>query len=149
MHTGSSDEEPHEPCASAAPGLLTQPAWPHACLNPPYPLRAVCPQLLRTGELGQLSGTPLWSREGLDGDELISEFQKECRIIRRGLEGDLTKVGLGSLFWRGRLAKCKLALCMFGLLALVTRCQPAGCLAGPGQPQRVRSQQPTRPHFRP
>lgn len=50
------------------------------------------PQLLRTGGLGELSSAPLWGREGLSDDELISEFQKECRIIRQGLEGDLCKV---------------------------------------------------------
>ncbi len=50
-------------------------------------------QLLRTSEWGALSSTPLWAREGLAEDELISEFQKECRIIRRGLDGDLCKAG--------------------------------------------------------
>ncbi|GAB4819330.1 hypothetical protein N2152v2_006376 [Parachlorella kessleri] len=48
-------------------------------------------ELLRTSGLSSLSSTPLWSREGLADDDLISEFQQECRIIRRGLDGDLCK----------------------------------------------------------
>lgn len=35
--------------------------------------------------------TPLWARENVEGDRLISAFQEESRVMRRALDGDLTK----------------------------------------------------------
>jgi hypothetical protein len=34
----------------------------------------------------------LWLRTDLRDDELIQEFRRECRIVRKGMEGDLVKV---------------------------------------------------------
>ena len=52
-------------------------------------------QLLRSAEGGPLSAIPLWDRDDLDASDLILEFQRECRVIRKGIDGDLLKVGLG------------------------------------------------------
>eukprot|EP00891_Asterochloris_glomerata_P001467 jgi/Astpho2/1467/fgenesh1_pm.00026_%23_1_t len=41
---------------------------------------------------GPLHGPSLWSDEaGLSGDALIAQFQRECHVVRKGLEGDLAK----------------------------------------------------------
>lgn len=51
-------------------------------------------QLLRTSEEGPLRREPLWERGDLGPEALISEFQRECRIVRKGVDGDLCKVHL-------------------------------------------------------
>lgn len=57
-------------------------------------------QLLRTQEDGPLNKTPLWERDDLASpEELIREFQRECRLVRKGVDGDLVKV-------RGDLCMC-------------------------------------------
>ncbi|PKU79376.1 hypothetical protein MA16_Dca000721 [Dendrobium catenatum] len=38
-----------------------------------------------------LAGTPVWAREFNSSEELITEFCRECRIVRKGLAGDLKK----------------------------------------------------------
>ncbi|KAL6007822.1 hypothetical protein ACLOJK_033324 [Asimina triloba] len=38
-----------------------------------------------------LASTPVWAREFCSSEELITEFCRECRIVRKGLAGDLKK----------------------------------------------------------
>ncbi len=48
-------------------------------------------QLLRASDDPPLHERPLWERGDLDREALLLEFRRECRIVRRGLEGDLAK----------------------------------------------------------
>ena len=49
-------------------------------------------ELLRGEPSSQLSSKLLWHRQDIDSEALLlGEYQKECRIIRRALEGDLFK----------------------------------------------------------
>ncbi|RWW33668.1 hypothetical protein GW17_00001586 [Ensete ventricosum] len=38
-----------------------------------------------------LTSTPVWVRDFDSSEELITEFCRECRIVRKGLAGDLKK----------------------------------------------------------
>ncbi|CAI0404805.1 unnamed protein product [Linum tenue] len=38
-----------------------------------------------------LSSTPVWARDFSSPEEFITEFSRECRIVRKGLAGDLKK----------------------------------------------------------
>ncbi|KAF7824874.1 2-phosphoglycerate kinase isoform B [Senna tora] len=38
-----------------------------------------------------LASTPVWSRDFSSSEELITEFCRECRVVRKGLAGDLKK----------------------------------------------------------
>ena len=58
-------------------------------------LTAVPAQLLRGAEDSPLAGAPLWERGGLAPAALVSEFQRECRVVRKGVDGDLHKVRTG------------------------------------------------------
>lgn len=49
-------------------------------------------QLLRTSEDKPLNGRPLWERSDLDAGQLANEFQRECHVVRRSIDGDLVKV---------------------------------------------------------
>lgn len=49
-------------------------------------------QLLRTAEGMPLSDKPLWQRSDLDAGQLVNEFQRECHVVRRSIDGDLVKV---------------------------------------------------------
>ena len=49
-------------------------------------------QLLRTSEDKPLNGRPLWERSDLDVAQLVNEFQRECHVVRRSIDGDLVKV---------------------------------------------------------
>ena len=49
-------------------------------------------QLLRTTGMTTLDASPLWDRADLSSDDLLAEYQRECGIVRRGINGDLTKV---------------------------------------------------------
>ena len=49
-------------------------------------------QLLRDSDDGLLNSMPLWKREDLKDLDLIAEFQREARVLRRAVTGDLTKV---------------------------------------------------------
>ena len=49
-------------------------------------------QLLRTSHDKPLNGQPLWERSDLDRKQLVREFQKECHVVRRSIDGDLVKV---------------------------------------------------------
>ena len=38
--------------------------------------------------------SPLWERSDLADDQLVTEFQKECQVVRKSIDGDLVKVQL-------------------------------------------------------
>ncbi|KAL2643848.1 hypothetical protein R1flu_011435 [Riccia fluitans] len=48
-------------------------------------------ELLRTSTDAPLVSTPIWAREFSSTDGLLTEFCRECRIVRKGLDGDLRK----------------------------------------------------------
>ncbi|EFJ19659.1 hypothetical protein SELMODRAFT_233334 [Selaginella moellendorffii] len=48
-------------------------------------------ELLRSSTEAPLTSTPIWERHFETKEELITEFCRECRIVRKGLDGDLTK----------------------------------------------------------
>ncbi|KAL0292333.1 UNVERIFIED_CONTAM: hypothetical protein Scaly_2594700 [Sesamum calycinum] len=48
-------------------------------------------ELLRTATDAPLKSSPVWAREFSSPEELITEFCRECRIVRKGLGGDLKK----------------------------------------------------------
>lgn len=48
-------------------------------------------ELLRTSNDKPLNGQPLWKRSDLDSNQLVHEFQKECHVVRRSIDGDLVK----------------------------------------------------------
>ncbi|EPS66377.1 hypothetical protein M569_08399, partial [Genlisea aurea] len=48
-------------------------------------------ELLRTSTDAPLASSPVWAREFGSSEELITEFCRECRIVRKGLGGDLKK----------------------------------------------------------
>ncbi|KAL4575409.1 hypothetical protein LXL04_022252 [Taraxacum kok-saghyz] len=48
-------------------------------------------ELLRTSTDAPLASSPLLARDFSSSDELITEFCRECRIVRKGLTGDLKK----------------------------------------------------------
>jgi len=52
---------------------------------------------MRMSEDGPLQPTPLWEREDLSPGGLVREFLRECRIVRKGLDGSLFKVPPGIL----------------------------------------------------
>ena len=58
--------------------------------------RHICGLQLLHGqdEEGPLHKVPLWNREDLDDACLVGEFQRECRVMRKGVNGDLIKVRL-------------------------------------------------------
>lgn len=60
-----------------------------------WTLTAVPAQLLRGAEDSPLAGAPLWERGGLAPAALVSEFQRECRVVRKGVDGDLHKARTG------------------------------------------------------
>lgn len=52
-------------------------------------------QLLQKWEgAGPLNPTPLYKRSDLNDDELVAEFQREARVVRKGVSGDLIKACL-------------------------------------------------------
>jgi hypothetical protein len=53
-------------------------------------------QLVRLEQGGPLPETPIWDRDDIVDGRLIAEFREECRLIRKCLEGDLSKVGSGT-----------------------------------------------------
>lgn len=52
-------------------------------------------QLLRAGGDSPLQPQPLWCRPGLSDAALVGEFRREARVVRKGMDGDLVKVGGG------------------------------------------------------
>ena len=53
-------------------------------------------QLLRTTGMTNLDSNPLWDRAELSSEELLAEYHRECGIVRRGINGDLTKARSGT-----------------------------------------------------
>ena len=49
-------------------------------------------QLLRSADDMPMNGKPLWERSDLDATQLVTEFQRECQVVRRSIDGDLVKV---------------------------------------------------------
>jgi hypothetical protein len=47
--------------------------------------------VLGFGNSAPLASTPVWARDFASPQELITEFSHECRIVRKGLDGDLKK----------------------------------------------------------
>ena len=52
-------------------------------------------QLMRMAEDGPLQRAPLWEREDLGAPQggLVLEYLRECRVVRKALDGSLAKVG--------------------------------------------------------
>ncbi|DBA83828.1 TPA: hypothetical protein ACH3X1_006347 [Trebouxia sp. C0004] len=48
-------------------------------------------ELLRTSKDKPLHQRPLWERPDLRHAQLITEFQRECNVVRRSIDGDLVK----------------------------------------------------------
>ncbi|TVU48694.1 hypothetical protein EJB05_08339 [Eragrostis curvula] len=48
-------------------------------------------ELLRTSTDAPLTSVPVWARDFNTPEELITEFCRECRVVRKGLAGDLKK----------------------------------------------------------
>ncbi|GJN30003.1 hypothetical protein PR202_gb18276 [Eleusine coracana subsp. coracana] len=48
-------------------------------------------ELLRTSTDAPLTSVPVWARDFNSSEELITEFCRECRVVRKGLAGDLKK----------------------------------------------------------
>jgi hypothetical protein len=64
-----------------------------ARLNLPNVLQTdiIC-DLLRLSEDSPLCRVPLWERGDLGETQLLGEFQRECAMVRKGIDGDLLKV---------------------------------------------------------
>ncbi|KAI4338776.1 hypothetical protein MLD38_023789 [Melastoma candidum] len=79
-------------CGTACVGKSTIATQLAQRLNLPNVLQTdMVYELLRTATEAPLSSTPVWARSFNSSEEFISEFSRECRIVRRGLAGDLTK----------------------------------------------------------
>lgn len=48
-------------------------------------------QLLQSSKMTSLARESLWEREDLTSEQLLAEYQAECRVVRQGINGDLTK----------------------------------------------------------
>ena len=79
-------------------------------------------QLLRTSEDKPLNGRPLWERSDLEAGQLVNEFQRECHVVRRSIDGDLAKVLVNAttgciclLLLACRIQPCTLAESAFNL----------------------------------
>ena len=48
-------------------------------------------QLMRMAEGAPLGRRPLWERGDLSREALVLEYLRECRIVRKGLDGNLLK----------------------------------------------------------
>ena len=51
-------------------------------------------QLMRDSLTNVLHPLPLWERHDLPADLIVPEFQREARVVRKAVTGDLTKVFL-------------------------------------------------------
>ena len=50
-------------------------------------------QLMRMAQDGPLQRGPLWERGDLAAGDLVLEYLRECRVVRKALDGSLAKVG--------------------------------------------------------
>ncbi|KAM2281439.1 hypothetical protein ACFX1S_042040 [Malus domestica] len=79
-------------CGTACVGKSTIATQISQRLNLPNVMQTdVVYELLRTSTDAPLASTPVWARDFSSAEELITEFCRECRIVRKGLAGDLKK----------------------------------------------------------
>ncbi|CAA7399744.1 unnamed protein product [Spirodela intermedia] len=79
-------------CGTACTGKSTIATQLAQRLNLPNVLQTdMVYELLRTSTEAPLASVPVWAREFSTPEELITEFYRECRIVWKGLAGDLKK----------------------------------------------------------
>ncbi|KAM7499523.1 hypothetical protein LguiA_023937 [Lonicera macranthoides] len=79
-------------CGAACVGKSTIATQLAQRLNLPNVLQTdMVYELLRTSTDAPLASSPVWARDFNSSEELITEFCRECRIVRKGLAGDLKK----------------------------------------------------------
>ncbi|KAL4178712.1 hypothetical protein AMTRI_Chr13g83620 [Amborella trichopoda] len=79
-------------CGTACSGKSTIATQLAQRLNLPNVLQTdMVYELLRTSTDAPLASTPVWARDFESSEELVTEFCRECRIVRKGLAGDLKK----------------------------------------------------------
>lgn len=79
-------------CGTACVGKSTIATQLAQRLNLPNVLQTdMVYELLRTSTDAPLSSSPVWARNFSSSEELVTEFVRECRIVRKGLAGDLKK----------------------------------------------------------
>ncbi|KAL6847707.1 hypothetical protein ACP4OV_022495 [Aristida adscensionis] len=79
-------------CGTACTGKSTIATQLAQRLNLPNVLQTdMVYELLRTSTDAPLTSVPVWARDFNSSEELIKEFCRECRVVRKGLAGDLKK----------------------------------------------------------
>ncbi|KAG8100829.1 hypothetical protein GUJ93_ZPchr0013g34903 [Zizania palustris] len=79
-------------CGTACTGKSTIATQLAGRLNLPNVLQTdMVYELLRTSTDAPLTSVPVWARDFNSPEELITEFCRECRVVRKGLAGDLKK----------------------------------------------------------